>query len=726
MSTASGTLPAGVPSAGARRRRFALQTLVLLMAITFACVFAGVIGASRRARVQVDLTGSSQHRLSERTRGILGNLDGAYQVVVAGDLGSVDPLGRARTMDVLDAFSRASDKVRVRVIDTASAAGVREFDGLIGDLAAQHKDEIERQRAAVVAGAEACESLAKALTAQSGAYLDAKGLVQDSDAQAGVLRGALEDDAARCRVSAERLTRSAGIAREALKRTIGVTGVPAVDVGAKELGVTLTGVSSDMGTVFRRAEAIAKEQSLPARVRERVGPIAVSVQQLRESADMAAERVTRLPALALVSVARILEKTSAALVLGPARAGRAGVQIRAIEFGDLFPTRKVDASQAAPSLDLRSRAEELLSTALVALGPAGARAPIVVFVHDMPLRLEPSYQGVSGVVERLRLRGIDVAEWATALDADPPALTALDPDKVRPVVYATLASAANTAEAALRMKRMADAQNRLMGESASMLISMNVSTRPATRDEDPLTECLKPIGVTADTGRPLLRQVQGPNGRVVVPDHYITEGVGEHAIAHAVNGLRCHFPWPVGLKNAAVKEGQKAPASFETLMRVRDKDTWGESEWLSFAQRSVADRSMLVNPPAADSARDDTSGEWSVVAAVERGVAGLSRPQRVVVVGCAPWFFDDITLAQLGVVDGRPVARAPGNVELFEASVYWLAGQDDMIARSATAEAVPLIPNLAEGTFRLLRWVLILGLPVVVLLIGAAMRLLRG
>jgi hypothetical protein len=704
---------------------------VLLLAITFACVFAGVIASSRRARVQVDLTGSGQHRLSERTRQILANLDGAYQVVVAGDLSSVDPLGRGRTLDVLDGFSRASNRVKVRIIDTATSAGLREFDDLLRDLALQHKDEVERQKGAVVAGASACDSLADALGRQSAAFLDAKGLVQDSDAQAGVLRGALDDDAARCRVCAERLTRSAGIAREALKRMIGATGVPEVDTGAKELGGALAGVSSDRGTVARRAEAIAKEASLPARVRERVGPIGLSVQQLRESADMAAERVSGLPALPLVAVARTLEKTSAALVIGPPRGGNAGGAgaagtLRAIEFGDLFPTRRVDASRGATSLDLRSRAEELVSTALVSLGPAGAKAPIVVFVHDMPLRLEPSFQGLTGVVERLRLRGMDVAEWATALDADPPALTALNPQKARPVVYATFASAANTPEAAMRMKRMADAQNRLVSEASPVLLSMNVSTRPATRDADPLAECLAPLGVYADTGRPILRQVQGPNGRVVIPDHYVTEAIGEHPLAHAVNGLRCHFPWPVALTAAPAKTGQAPAASFEAVIRLRDKDAWAESEWLSFAQRSVADRAMLINPPSSDSAQDDASGDWAVVAAVERKVDGLARPQRAVVVGCSPWFFDDVSLAQLGVVDGRPVARAPGNVELFEASVYWLAGEDEMIARSATAESVPLIPNLAEGTFRLLRWVLILGLPIVVLLVGAALRLLRG
>src|SRR5690606_22763466 len=137
----------------------------------------------------------------------------------------------------------------------------------------------------------------------------------------------------------------------------------------------------------------------------------LGVQQLRESADLAGERVGRLPILPIVAVARTLERTSAALVIGPPSlraGGSAAGTLRAIEFDTLFPSRRVDQSKVGPTLDLRSRAEELVSTALVALGPVGAKAPIVVLVHDMPMRLSPSFQGMTGVVDRLRMRGMEV------------------------------------------------------------------------------------------------------------------------------------------------------------------------------------------------------------------------------------------------------------------------------------------------------------------------------
>jgi hypothetical protein len=98
----------------------------------------------------------------------------------------------------------------------------------------------------------------------------------------------------------------------------------------------------------------------------------------------------------------------------------------------------------------------------------------------------------------------------------------------------------------------------------------------------------------------------------------------------------------------------------------------------------------------------------------------------MVVMGCYGWFLDAVTRQTAGIVDGRAVLNSPGNLEMFEAAVFWLAGQDDMIMRSAEAEAVPLIPALTEGQEKSLQWALIAGMPALVLLIGGAWRLLRG
>jgi hypothetical protein len=133
----------------------------------------------------------------------------------------------------------------------------------------------------------------------------------------------------------------------------------------------------------------------------------------------------------------------------------------------------------------------------------------------------------------------------------------------------------------------------------------------------------------------------------------------------------------------------------------------------------------VADPPAADSQRDDTVGPWTVAWAATRDDPALDRPQRLVVVGSNDWFVDQVT-GEMTVVDGRPVARNPGNAELFEASVQWLAGRDELIASSPSAVAVPLIRPLSEVQLRLIRWLVIGAMPVLVLIVGLAWRVIRG
>ena len=77
-------------------------------------------------------------------------------------------------------------------------------------------------------------------------------------------------------------------------------------------------------------------------------------------------------------------------------------------------------------------------------------------------------------------------------------------------------------------------------------------------------------------------------------------------------------------------------------------------------------------------------------------------------------------------VESRRVPAYPGNIELLDASVSWLANQDSMISASPQSQQLPLIPPMTEAQLGGLRWALIGGLPVLILLIGAAWRLFRG
>jgi hypothetical protein len=161
------------------------------------------------------------------------------------------------------------------------------------------------------------------------------------------------------------------------------------------------------------------------------------------------------------------------------------------------------------------------------------------------------------------------------------------------------------------------------------------------------------------------------------------------------------------------------------------ESTWSESQWLRLWQVPESQRAMMSDLPAFDKDHDsrwpegrpgDKTQKWLLAAAAERSEVG-APPQRTVIVGANWWFFDKIAQPQISV-DGRAGAARPGNTELFEASVYWLAGQDEYIAQSPNAQAFAIIQD--TNVLSALRMTTIFGVPAGVLLLGVLYRLVRG
>jgi hypothetical protein len=94
-------------------------------------------------------------------------------------------------------------------------------------------------------------------------------------------------------------------------------------------------------------------------------------------------------------------------------------------------------------------------------------------------------------------------------------------------------------------------------------------------------------------------------------------------------------------------------------------------------------------------------------------------------VGSNGWFFDGAT--QRGAkIDGRMAPLNPGNSELFDACISWLAHQDDLIAQSPTARTLPVVMPMEEKRLLVLRLAVVIGLPLLVLVVGGLYRLVRG
>lgn len=707
------TSPTLSKPAALRRTRYGVQTFAFLFAVTACCALAAVLGD--RFPKRFDATATREHELSPRTRDLLSSLSGEYELVVAANFSGLDPTSARRTQDVLDNIARSTSKVRTTVIDVSSSRGLTQLDELMGRLVERFKTELDKQAQALKKAEQAGGPIGESLLTLSDQLLGIHSKVKDSDPNAEPLKRFLQDSAAVCRVASEDLAKGLQTLRAGTQST---SRVPAYDDQLANIRRPLAQALEQVAKISENLDAIARttdDKLVAQSAREGAVPAAATAVGLRKSLGETIAAIDEQPRTPAGSVARALERSSAAIVIGPPGSARGGVT--SIDLGAIYPPKSV-AGAAPQQIDLRARTEELLSGAIASL--ARTDSPIVVFVHGRNVRLTPDFVPVAPIVDRLRLRGVDVAEWPAGLDSDGPALKSIDPTGTRPVVYVIISMAPNTAEDGARLAKLARATKQLIADGKRVLLCAVPSSLPGTGQQDPMVEMLSPLGVSVDTGRPLLHQVRGPKGRVVSPDLLIVRTDCEHQLSKAIDGLPLLMSWTLPIR---VTQSNGVTHTPMVLVNNDAGNTWGEAEFIGFLQIPPAQQAMIVNPPAPNSNLDDLTGPWPVVLGIERTVNG--NPQRVLVVASNRWMSADVIGAE-SVEESRRVLQYPGNMELFDGGVSWLAGQEQMIATSAQARAVATIPVLQPGTITALRWMLIGGLPILILLVGAGWRLIRG
>ncbi len=715
----SGGVP-GIESARSRRLRSAAMAVLGVVAVVVCLVFANILATRYSARVDVTATG--EHHLAPRTESMLAKLDGQYRVVLAGELSAVDRGQLERVRDVLVQMQRISGKIDLRMLDTASPSGQQDFQALIADLAARDKAVLDLQVNTIRAAAD--RALATAEYLDSG-LAPAISQVRDTlavDSANLKLRETLDSRAAGCRLSAKDLRAAAAAIEEPLGSKISGTAIPQTDVAGRALRGPLASVGEQVGTLARELAAIGGAASLPPATRDAAKGIIDAVEKARDTAITAADTVGRLARPDVLRVTGALSDGNACIVVGPPGAG-----LMAIEFGQLFPAQMRAAESAA---DAGRRAEQLVSTAIGAL--ATPIRPIVVIMHAEVGSGVVTQKGiVTRAIERLALRGIDVAEWPVVLQAEPPALTALNPKGDRPVIFATIPPDSSAgrprptdATGAERAAKFGAAIEKIADRGYPILLSIYPSVLPSYGDADPTVGVLTRFGLAADTARPIMRGRMTPQGSTVDTEQSLRAAGGEHPIQKAIRGLPTLFLWPVQLRPAAVQP-TTAPAVTPLFEVPSQTESWAESQWLNYWRAPRADRNVALNPPQFDEGRDGRDYPMVVAYAAELPPAAGQARRRLLAIGTNRWFMDPITTPMMNV-DGRTFPANPGNLELFEAGIYWLAGQDELIAQSPEARAVAIIGPLSESALRTIRLALILGVPAVVLIAGVIYRVAKG
>lgn len=700
-----------------RRFRAGLLGAIALACATSSLIMANILGEHFSHRYDVTATG--EHKLSARTAAMLRSLTHDYRLVVAVDLSRIDARARERVVDVMDQLRRASGRIASDVIDTGRADGPKALDALVQQLADAEHDTLQAQVNAINGAAGAMKTLAGFLEKELAPEMER--LRQATPADKELFRTFFDQRAAAARLAAQDLSRAVETLGEPLAATIGEVPVPATDRASQKVREACRPIFDQLAELTRQLRLITTNEAAPASTREAVGTLPDRVQAAKDAASAGADAAGSLPRLDLQRVGEALRSGACVLVIAP------GAGIRAVEFGALFP----DEANAAGRADTRRRAEELFASAIGSI--ENPVRPIVVIAHAESKKFFGEFPIFTTLGERLARRGIDLVEWAPVIEPEPTALATLDPAGARPVVYASFAPDSGAASAGAgqlpgpeRAAKLGAALTALADAGKPLLISINPSVIATYGQPDPTVSVLERFGLSADSGKPLLREQISAQGRSVETDQSVVAGEGSHPILRAVRGLPALVPWPIPLKakgaeGAPGREGLRVTA-LATI--ADDASTWGESQWVRLWQTPRAQRGASPDLPVFDANRDVRGGPWMVAAAAEiPGPRGT--PQRLVVVGSNSWFIDQVTQRR-AEVDGRVIDANPGNIELFESSVLWLAGQDELIAQSPEAASIALIGAIAPERLSMIRWVIVAGLPVLVLVVGGLYRVVRG
>lgn len=729
-------------SAKARRRGALVLTGVAAIAGLAAVVMLNVL--SLRFSYRFDVTATNEQSLSPRTERILDRVTEPVKIVIAADLTQADARVRSRLVDTLRDFERDNAKVTSTIIDVSREDGRAQFKGVVRELAERDRDLLREQTAAIELARGSGAAIAAYLNDQlSAALLEVRSGVSPGTPESDRFRQALEQAAALARNTSRDLNEAAARTQELLGQTIEGEPVPATDRARDALAQGIDASVSQMGRLVGVLRALASSADARGPAADAAAALVPDLERRRDQANVVLESLRTLKRPDVLRVADALRAGSAAIVIGPRRSDASSVA--AIDAQALLPDSAWVNQAGLAHADLSRRSEELLSTALGAL--VAPTRPIVVFVHSDPQAVLDRAPIIDLLRTRLNMRGIDTLEWFDAGNLPSPSITSLDPDRKRPVVYVVLPPDSSSQAATpggetglQRAKGLVRTLEALVDDGRSVLLSINPSIAPSFGDTDPFASLLDRYGMTAETGRPIVTEGIVPVGRVVASDRVVqSRGESElNPIPGAIKGLPVVLAWPIALSPKAAPTDTRV-LQHPLLTITADDRTWGESQWLAFWQTPRQQRGAGVNAPRYDKGSDMNEpgtawasvatarvapNEYVVAAAIERSRIG-SPGQRMVVVGANGWFMDAFT-SQMLEVDGRRIPAYPGNVELFEAATMWLSGQDDLIAQSPSALSAPIVKPLSERQVRDLRIALMLGMPLLVLLVGAAYRLIRG
>jgi hypothetical protein len=247
---------------------------------------------------------------------------------------------------------------------------------------------------------------------------------------------------------------------------------------------------------------------------------------------------------------------------------------------------------------------------------------------------------------------------------------------------------------------------------------------------DDLSDALKDWGVTARTDMVAIHEPVASQGTSTgdmvenaqrMPIVFVTKQYGDHPLAKPLASLASLLS-PI----VPVQASQEKGYTTTPLIPIpQTPKSWGETD----VNDAIQGKPAQFNPGTGAEGGDLPNTSQSPLyagAAVEKKDGKTDG--RLVVLGSLQFAMNQILeIPDQGMLKrGVVVAQFPGNAELFENSIFWLAKMDSMLAISPEALQVSRIEPMGDGQLAFWRWgVLIIILPLAVVLSGAGVYMKR-
>lgn len=663
---------------------------VFLVCVLVIAIVVNIFADRDELRSRIDATKTRAYSLSPQTRDMLRELEGEWTIAAIVIDEHIDRAVRRQIDEVLTRFRQASPNINVTRIDPTDPRTLVEFESLLAKLREIDGELVDQYDRKLDEAEEAFRDLIVFSQQQSGRL---EQLLQLLDHQQPGVSELIE----RTRMIALIAEQGQDVLNEVTRARRITDGqpIPDYDIAQSILVQSLTTAANELFESAELFDTWMQEAGLTGEPRQFVRTIRDDLErQSRETARIV-DPLMHLPPLELATIGRQLAEGEAAVIIGPEGAA-------AIPSAQLFPRSNIrQTDEGRVSYDQRFRGEQLIASTIRSL--LVDQMPLVVFVHAAErsmFRPHERQADLVGMVDTLTASRFEVKEWGVGQTQRP------TPEGGQPVVYVIVPPAQRTGlEPSESEVELIDTARRLIDEGEPILLSTYPSLLPRYGQVDPWANVARAIGLEVQTDAVVYESIRlGPDEREIQRGLAVDQFVLAHPISRAVHGQRTSINLPMGVHMHNDVEGVR----HQLLLEVAPApNRWLEPNWAE-------------DPARLDEAIDEKrfDAPLPIIVTMERSHPVERGTQRAMVVGSGGWMLSYIADVAVPIGGERMALAHPGNYELMLASVAWLAGMDDLIAQSPTAQEVARLGEISDTAGRVWFVISVIGLPLMCLALG--------